>query len=68
MGSEMCIRDSCNSDPNIPGIVSISIDAVVYPLPGDVNSTAVITPVNSPSSATVILHRPPSPSPAIGTL
>ena len=31
----------------------MSIDAVVYPLPGDVNSTAVITPVNSPSSATV---------------
>ena len=54
--------------PKMPGIASMSIDAVVYPLPADVSSTAVITPVKSPSSVTVILQEAPSPSPPIGTL
>ena len=54
--------------PRMPGIASMSIDAVVYPFPADVSSTAVITPSKSPSSVTVMLQVAPSPSPPMGTL
>ena len=32
--------DPVNPEPRIPGTESISIDAVVYPLPGEVTATA----------------------------
>ncbi|BCU96861.1 MAG: hypothetical protein CM15mV13_3250 [uncultured marine virus] len=51
----------------MPGFASMSIDAVVYPFPADVSSTAVITPSKSPSSVTVMLQVAPSPSPPMGT-
>ena len=64
--------DPVKPDPRIPSIDSISIDAVVYPLPGDVMSTdwiwpGIVAPSSSVPSATVIWTNPPSPSPEIGT-
>ena len=54
--------------PKIPGIASISTDAVVYPLPGSVTAAEVIVPdPTSSSNWTVIAALAPSPSPAIGT-
>ena len=54
--------------PKIPGIASMSIDAVVYPLPGSVTAAPVIVPdPTSSSNSTVIVALAPSPSPAIGT-
>ena len=58
--------------PKIPSIASISIDAVVYPIPGEVTTTLLIWPgivwlFSSSPSETVISTKPPSPSPAIGT-
>ena len=64
--------DPVKPEPRMPGIDSISIVAVVYPLPGDVTITSCIwpgidTPSESVPSATVIWTNPPSPSPPIGT-
>ena len=54
--------------PRIPGIPSTSITPVVYPEPGSIRSTSLIVPESvSASIVTVILHKPPSPSPTIGT-
>ena len=54
--------------PKIPGIASISIDAVVYPLPGSVTVADLIVPdPTSSSNSTRIDALAPSPSPLIGT-
>ena len=54
--------------PSIPGIASMSIDAMVYPLPGSVTAALVRVPdPTSSSTSTVMVHLAPSPSPAIGT-
>ena len=54
--------------PKIPGIASISIDAIVYPLPGSATEAPVIVPdPTSSSTSTVIVALAPSPSPATGT-
>ena len=65
--------EHANPAPRIPVIASISIFALVYPLPGEVMVTDWIWPgIVSPSSfvpsATTIVTRPPSPSPLIGPL